>query len=135
MVLEKKWLTQDPKSVAVSTFFSKASALLEKNEGKKGNDKSRKLNKQHKGGKSKHEHKPWKHVAPKDGEPRSKVVDGKTFHFCHKPHGKEQKPMWSLHKPEDHEDWKPQSTPKEEDVKLEFNDDLKSLLSAFKKDF
>ena len=135
LVLGKTWLTQDPKSVAFSTFVSKALALLEKRDGKKGNAKSGNSNKQHKGGKSKHEAKPWKHVAPKDGEPRIKVLDGKTFHFCHKPHDIEQKPMWYLHKPEDHKDWNPKSTPKEEDIKLEFNDDLKSLLSVLKKDF
>jgi hypothetical protein len=38
----------------------------------------------------------WKSVAPKSGEPTSKEMRGKTYHWCtHHP-----QPMWALHSPE-----------------------------------
>jgi hypothetical protein len=37
----------------------------------------------------------WKGVAPKEGEPKSKVVKGKTYHWC----THHASPLWSLHKP------------------------------------
>jgi hypothetical protein len=38
----------------------------------------------------------WKRVAPKEGEPKTKVVRGKTYHWCTH-HGS---PLWSLHNPD-----------------------------------
>jgi hypothetical protein len=38
----------------------------------------------------------WKGVAPKDGEPKSKVVKGKTYHWCHH----HANPLWALHNPD-----------------------------------
>ena len=71
LVLEKKWITQDPKSVAFSSFTSKASALLDKHGNKGGdgdNSKSNKLKKK-KGNKKLNAKNKFKHVAPKAGEP------------------------------------------------------------------
>ncbi len=38
----------------------------------------------------------WKGVAPKEGEPKSKVVKGKTYHWC----THHANPLWSLHNPD-----------------------------------
>ncbi len=46
------------------------------------------------GGKENNEPKPaWKMQPPKDGEPTTKVVDGKTWHWC--PNHNE----WTIHPP------------------------------------
>ena len=38
----------------------------------------------------------WKGVAPKDGEPKKKVVKGKTYHWC----THHTNPLWALHNPD-----------------------------------
>jgi hypothetical protein len=38
----------------------------------------------------------WKDVAPKKGDPRSKVVKGKTYHWC----THHTTPLWTLHNPD-----------------------------------
>lgn len=43
--------------------------------------------------------------------------------------------MWAIYKPEEYKEQKPKFKLKEEKIKLEFNDDLKLLLSVFKKNF
>jgi hypothetical protein len=40
----------------------------------------------------------WKKVPPKDGEPRTKTVGGKFYHFCP---NHDERGMWTLHKPSD----------------------------------
>jgi hypothetical protein len=40
----------------------------------------------------------WKKVPPKDGEPRTKTVGGKMYHFCP---NHDERGMWTLHKPSD----------------------------------
>ena len=137
LVLEKKWITQDSKSIAFSSFMSKASALLDKhgNEGSDGDKSKSNKRKKKKDNKKLNAKNKFKHVAPKASEPREKEANGKKCYYCDKPHGPDSAPMWTLHKPEDHKEFKPKPKPKEEDVELEFKDDLKSLLSAFKKDF
>ena len=62
-------------------------------------------------------------------------MNGKKYYYRDKSHRPDSALMWTLHKPEDHKEFKPKLKPKEEDVELEFKDDLKSLLSVFKKDF
>ena len=37
----------------------------------------------------------WKTKAPKKGDPKTKKVDGKTYHWCHKHEA------WTLHAPAD----------------------------------
>ena len=135
LVLEKKWITQDPKSVAFASFVSKASSLLDKldnNNPKKTNPKKKENKSKKKTNKPRQDK--WKFDAPKEGEPKTKVVDGKTFYYCDKPHGREGKPMWTMHKPSDHKDFK-KSKPKTSDVEIEATDELRSLLTTFKKDF
>ena len=139
LVLEKKWITQDPKVVAFASFVSKASALLDKHGGKKNGDnpnggKSRNKKNKSKGNKTKQKKDEFKYVAPKAGESHEKEVNGKTYYYCDKPHGSEEVPMWTLHKPNDHKDTKPKK-PKEEKVDLELQDDLRSLISVYAKDF
>ena len=137
LVLEKKWITQDPKMVAFSSFISKASALLDKHSSKGGDGRNpnTKKKKKTKGNRKINDKNKFKYVAPKANEPREKEVGGKMYYYCDKPHGPDGIPMWSLHKPEDHKDQKPKPKPKEVDIQLEFKDDLKSLLSVYKKDF
>ena len=68
LVLEKKWITHDPKTVAFSTFMSKASALSDRHGNKGGGDsKYQKPNKKKnaKGGKNTNPKYEFKHVAPK----------------------------------------------------------------------
>jgi hypothetical protein len=38
----------------------------------------------------------WKEVGPKDGEPKSKVVKGKTYYWC----THHASPLWALHNPD-----------------------------------
>jgi hypothetical protein len=46
----------------------------------------------------------WQLVAPKTGEPTSKTVNGRTFHWCTKPHGHDGVPIWGVHEPAKHKD-------------------------------
>ena len=46
----------------------------------------------------------WQLVAPKSGDPTSKVVNGRTFHWCSKPHGHDAVPLWGVHEPSKHKD-------------------------------
>ena len=64
----------------------------------------------------------WKKVAPKNGEPKTKVVDGKTYHFCK--HCRNGEGMWALHKEADHNpDYK---APSSQTKKVNFSNDTKS---------
>ena len=71
---------------------------------------------------------------PKEGEPKTKVVNGKTFYWCDKPHSWESKPMWAMHKLSDHKDFKKPKL-KISNVEIEATDELRLLLTTFKKDF
>ena len=76
----------------------------------------------------------WKFEAPQEGETRKKVSDRKKNHHCDKPHGREVKPIWAMRKPSEHKNFaKPQ--PKTTDSDLETTDELRSLLTDFKKYF
>ena len=46
----------------------------------------------------------WRLVAPADGEPTTKEVEGKTYHWCSKDHGRTKGGLWGNHKEEDHKD-------------------------------
>ena len=112
LVLENKWITQDPKSVAFTQLLSKAETIFKNyspTDGKGGK----------KGGRIKKVKKPkgdkkyaWKLGGPKKGESKTKKVDNKTYHWCHKESGLEKKPMWSLHTPEDHKGHTPRLLPR-----------------------
>ena len=113
-----------------------ASALLNKHDGNNKNDvKGGESKKKSKDGKFKNKYQHWKCISPNDGESNTKVVEVKTYYYCDKPQVAKQKQMWALHEPVDRKDRKTKSSPKKEDVKLDFKDDLKSLLSVLKKDF
>ena len=87
--------------------------------------------------KHKPSHKDWKFIVPKEGEPKSKKVNDKMHYYCNKPHGREGKTMWALHKQCDHKDYYKfkADKSKQEKVDLELKDDLRSLLFACNKDF
>ena len=69
----------------------------------------------------------WRAVAPKQGEPTSKVYEGKTYYWCPK-HG-----FWTNHKPEEcrlnkpAEEKKPENKPEADKQQLTF---VNALLSA-----
>ena len=44
----------------------------------------------------------WRTTAPADGEDTTKEVDGKTYHWCSKDHGRTKGGLWGNHKEEDH---------------------------------
>ena len=68
-----------------------------KNENEKNKNKNKKKKDDNKAG-----YKNWQFKAPDAGKPTTKNVDGKEYHWCTKGHGKDNKPMWARHKPEDH---------------------------------
>ena len=47
--------------------------------------------------------KDWQLILPKEGEPRTKVVDGVTYHVCMKQY-KNGKGVWVTHEEEDHDE-------------------------------
>ena len=44
----------------------------------------------------------WRTTAPADGEDTTKEVNGKTYHWCSKDHGRTKGGLWGNHKEEDH---------------------------------
>ena len=44
----------------------------------------------------------WKLIAPSSSDPKTKEVDGKTYHFCRK--CRKGEGMWALHKESEHRD-------------------------------
>ena len=131
LVLEKKWITQDLKSVAFTSFVSKASSILDKIEnGKSIKDKSK--TKKFKKNQDTPRCNTMKFEKQKHGTPSTKVVKNKTYYWCDKPHGKAGKPMWALHKPSEHKEY---SKPKTSNAEIEATDELRSLLRIYKKDF
>jgi hypothetical protein len=88
----------------------------------------------------------WQLIAPKSGEPTSKTVNGRTFHWCSKPHGHDTMSLWGVHEPAKHKDTfkrkKTGSPPADGEAVQEhvatldlvnsaFNEDTKSLLRNF----
>ena len=65
--------------------------------GKKNDDKSKdKAGKGAKKEKKKHKETDWKLKGPKPGEPKTKVVNGKTYNWC--PYHNDNKGKWVIHK-------------------------------------
>ena len=68
--------------------------------GKKKTDKEKNKNKKKIDEKT--GYKNWQFKAPDAGKSTKKNVNGNEYHRCTKGHGKDNKPMWAKHKPEDH---------------------------------
>ena len=122
LVLEKKWITQDPKIIAFALFIFKVLALLHKYNGKKDSSdskdgKSKKKKNQSKGNKSKYKKDEFKYVALKARESYKKEVNSKKYYYYDKLYGPDRIPMWILHKSVDHKDHKKKL--KKEKVELE----------------
>ena len=66
-----------------------------------GYDKAKRNN----NNKTQRKYDPWKFVAAKSDEPHTKVQGKSTYHWCSKPHS-DGKPMWTVHKTEDHGNFK-----------------------------
>ena len=131
--LEKKWLTYDSKSAAFAFFVSKVSTVLDNMDktGCKSNETKKKQKFKKKNDKQRKDKCKFK--AFNVCEPRTKVVDEKN-HYCDKRRGPEGKPMRSMCKSSEYKNFiKPQ--PKTTDVCLETTDELRLLLTIFKKDF
>ena len=64
-----------------------------------------------------------------------KKAGDKTYHWCHKDHGLHKKPMWAIHTPEEHTVQTPKPSPKTDEATLELNDELRSLLEVYQRDF
>ena len=73
---------------------------------------------------------PWKLKAPKAGEPTTKVVDGKTYHFCRK--CRKGEGLWALHKESDHKDFSKKDNKEKKTVT--FTTDTKSESKSTGKD-
>ena len=93
--LEKRWITEDPKVVALATAIEQLQEAIDTiallAESNQGNGKKKKTAQDNK----------WKYEVPEDDDPKEKVVNGKTFWFCPYKHN-EGKGMQALHEPEDH---------------------------------
>ena len=98
-----------------------------------GYDKSNRKKKK----KTQRKHDPWKFVAPKNNEPHTKVQGKSTYHCCPKPHA-DGKPIWTMHKPEDHGNFKQRPAlqpPSSEPPYLELREELRSMLALVEQDF
>ena len=90
------------KKVTKSPHKNKSKSKKEKNEDNSSNESKANDNKE---SKKRFKVPEWKLQPPKDGEPREKLVEGKTYYWCL--HCNKNEGMWVLHKPEDHKsDWK-----------------------------
>ena len=65
-------------------------------------------------------YKHWNFVAPKDGEPKTKMNHDSTYYWCHKSNGKSDKPMWCACKPSDHKGSNANKSTPKSDSSVEF---------------
>ena len=101
LVLENKWITQDPKSFAFASFISKESTLLDNLDktGHKINETKKKKNFKKKTDKLRNGK--WKFEVPrKVNQGRKNLIE--KNHYYNKPHSQEGKTMWAMHKPSEH---------------------------------
>ena len=136
LILEKDWITYDPKSVVFANLLKKAESTFKRFENKNPKSEPNPTKKKKKNQKS-FGYPDWKFVAPTDGVKTIKKND-RTYHWRHHPHGREGKPMWGVHKPSEHEgsNVEKKTTPNSESsVELELADDLRSLLATIQSDF
>ena len=86
LILEKNWITHDPKSVSFANFVSKTQFFLSQLStspsaapapASNGYVKSNRNKKK----KTQRNHDPWKFVAPKNNEPYTKVQGKYTYHW------------------------------------------------------
>jgi hypothetical protein len=103
LVTSGEYATSDPKDAQILALQTQVQNLedtvtkrpkKDKNPGPGRSDDSKKR----KGRES------WQLLAPKSGEPTSKTVNGRTFHWCSKPHGHDAVPLWGVHEPAKHKD-------------------------------
>ena len=98
IALEKKWITQDSKSVTFSSFSSKVSAVVDKLDGEDNGHKGDKFEKKktYNNCAPNYKQNRWKCEVPKANESKFKEANGKTHNFCDKYHCKDGKTMWAL---------------------------------------
>jgi hypothetical protein len=126
LVTAGEYSTSDPKDaqiLALQTQVQNLDDAIKKRTKKTPADK-RNPDKKNEGGDGKRKgREPWQLVPPKAGDPTTKTVNGRTFHWCSKPHGQDAVPLWGVHDPSQHKDtFKRQKTggvPKEEGKILE----------------
>jgi hypothetical protein len=85
--------TEDQKRIiALTAQITKSETTVRKDKAKPRDNKGKQANKN---GKKEYELPKWKTTPPKGDQPKTKVVDKRTYHWCHK------HKMWTMHKPED----------------------------------
>ena len=84
------WKTEDPKLIALTTVVEKLQAMAKTT--------VRPLDPPNREKKD-----AWKLIGPEEGKPKSKVVNGKQFHWCTKQHNN-GKGKWLQHREEDHDE-------------------------------
>ena len=77
----------------------------------------------------------WNFSEPKEAEPKTKKFGENTYHSCCKEYSKYKNTMNTLRTPEECTCQTPNTTLKTDDLKLELNDELRSLLLVYQKNF
>jgi hypothetical protein len=126
LVTAGEYSTSDPKDaqiLALQTQVQNLDDAIKKRRPKDLKDKKPSDSKRNEGDGKRKGREPWQLIPPKTGDPITKTVNGRTFHWCSKPHGQDAVPLWGVHDPSQHkETFKRQKTggaPKEEGKILE----------------
>lgn len=103
LMLEKNWITEDPKAIAFASFISRAEQALYQS---KNNDSSIKPTNRGRNNQNRYPNEEWKYKLTREDGPTTKkvkneLVKTKTYHWCDKLHAT-GKPMWALYKPIKH---------------------------------
>ena len=106
MQTDNEWNVMSPQDAMIAALMTTMdnSKNAKKDEKSRNKEKVKDVKDKKKSFEKKKESKQkfWKREAPKDGEPTTKEVDGRKFHWCTKCRGGNG--MWALHKTEDHND-------------------------------
>jgi hypothetical protein len=106
LVTSGEYSTSDPKDAQILVLQTQVQNL-EDTVTKRRQKVEKKVDKPRGGGqddKKRKGRKSWQLVPPPTGEPTTKTVNGRTFHWCTKPHGMDAVPLWGVHEPAQHRD-------------------------------
>jgi hypothetical protein len=123
LITSGEYSTSDPKDAQILALQTQVQHL-EDTVVKRRPKTDKKVDKPPRGGgddnKRRKGREPWQLIPPPTGEPTTKTVNGRTFHWCTKPHGQDAVPLWGVHEPSQHKDvfkrQKPGGTPKEGEI-------------------
>ena len=130
MLLEQNWIAKDPKATSFFSLVCRAEKVLSQASTTNPTNESEGNRRRF------YKNQGWKFKPSAEDEPTYKKVNGKMCHWCPKPHFR-GKPMWAIHKPEDHSySTYPVNTPKTKDnVDFQLQDKVCSLIAVVKQDF